>query len=269
MTENIHSSADGSSQYTGTGTEENPITPNVRPSAPDPVKAAIASMGADVDSYAAAFRSAADLSANLPADVQKIVGDASSAITGTIATAINARTKADGFRADIGLYPEGREALAAEAIKDAQGRVSDSLSGADARLKIAESLLYEAARPKLSQADAMTARADLDMVTRRAIATNSPGALSDTLKQIASGSDSLAALVADETYLTRFLASNGIASDLAQAIVTSVRAAVIAGAADSGDAKRAAAGRTSQALSHLRKARAAATSYTRHTLNGK
>ncbi|MGI5511132.1 hypothetical protein [Streptomyces sp. CA-106131] len=267
MTENIHSSADGSSQYTGTGSENDPIVPNIKPQARDQVKAAIASLGADVDSYAAAFRSAADLSASLPADVRKIVSDASSAITGTVATAHNARIKADGFLADVRLYPEGRQALAGEAIKDAQDKVSESLADADVRLKIAESELYEAARPKLPQAEAMTARADLEMVTRRQI--SSPGALTDTLKSLAAGGDSVAALVADSAYLGRFLDAQGVESDVRDAILTSVQGAVVKAAAESGDAKRMAAGRTSLALVELRKARAVAASYTRHKLNGK
>ncbi|WP_217562691.1 hypothetical protein, partial [Streptomyces sp. GbtcB6] len=95
-------------------------------------------MGGDVDSFAAAFRSSADLSADLPADVRQIVSEASSANTGTVATATNARTKADGSRADIRLYPAGREALAGEGIKDAQGKISESLADADGKLMIAQ-----------------------------------------------------------------------------------------------------------------------------------
>jgi hypothetical protein len=258
-------------KFSGSGERESdPLTFNaMRTTAPDQAAAAVASLADVARHHEAAFRSSADLSANLPADVRKMVSDASSAITSTVATAQNARTKAETFRADISLYPAGREALAGEAISAARDKIGESFAHADALVQVAEAELFLAARPKLAQADAMTARADLDMITRRAISTNSPGVLADTLRGLASGGDSLAALVADETYMRRFLAANGIDSELAQAIVTGVRHAVVKGAAESGDAKRAAAGKTSLALTELRKARAAATSYTRHKLSGK
>jgi hypothetical protein len=263
-------SADGTQHFGGKGTESDPLTFDaMRPVGQDPVAQAIAKQRQGVSEYETAFRNAADLSANLPADVRQMVSQAASAITSTVATAENARGKADDFMADVRLYPEGRKTLAGEAIKAAQDSISNSLADADAKLIIAEAELYMAARPKLAQADAMTARADLDLITRRAIASNSPASLLNSLKSLAGGSDAPAALVADSTYLARFLAANDIAPDVAEAIVTGVKGAVIASAAASGDPKRAAAGRTSQALRELRKARVAATSYTRNKLSGK
>jgi hypothetical protein len=263
-------SADGSQHVTGEGTQSDPLTFDaMRPADNDPVAAGIAKQGACVDRFAAAFRSTADLSANLPADVRQLVQAASSAITGTVAKANDARRRADDFMNDVRLYPEGRRALAAEAIKAAQDAISDAFEDADAKLIVAEAELFMAARPKLPSADALTARADLDMVTRQAIASNSTTALANTLKQIAQGDDSLAALVADQTYLKRFLTANGVARDVTDAVVTGVKAAIMASAASSGDPKRAAAGRTAQALVKLRQSRAAAMSYTRNTLAGK
>lgn len=255
-------------KFTGAGTESDPLMFNaMRSSQPDPLTVAVASQRDAVTRYEAAFRSSADLSANLSADVRKLVSDASSAITSTVARAQDARAKADEFRADVRLYPAGREALAGEALSAARDAISDKFADADALVQIAEAELFLAARPTLAPVDAMTARADLDMITRRTISSNSPGALADMLKGLASGGDALAALVADETYLTRFLGANGVDSELAQAIVTGVRGAVVKAAANSGDAKRSAAGRTYLALTELRKARAAATSYTRHKLS--
>ncbi|SEO42641.1 hypothetical protein [Actinacidiphila rubida] len=256
-------------RVTGSGTESDPLKVYPMPTAQDPVAAAIAKQRQGVTQYEAAFRSGADLSVNLPADVRQMVSQAASAITGTVGKAQDARKRADSFLNDQTMWPDGRRMMAGDAIKAAQDSISESFSEADAKMAIADALLYETSRPRLAQADAMTARADLDMITRSAISANSPGALVNSLKTLASGDDALAALVADETYLTRFLAANGIAQDVAQAIVTNVKAAVVASAAASGDPKRAAAGRTSQALGELRKARAAATSYARNTLNAK
>ncbi|MFF8531009.1 hypothetical protein ACF07B_03290 [Streptomyces sp. NPDC015532] len=260
MTENT-------TQITGTGTEKDPLTFSARTSAPDPVATSIASLADDARGYEAAFRSAADLSANLPQDVRELVNEASTAITSPIGIAAQARLKAEGFRADLTMYPEGRELKASEAIRTAADKVTESFASADVRIKIAEAGLYEAARPSLSADAAMPARADLAMLTARHL--GNPGALAGALKAIAQRGDGVGALVADSTYLGDFLDANGIEPQVRDAILTSVRAEVFKTAAESADPKRSAAGRTSLALAELRRARAAATAYTRHTLSGK
>ncbi|WP_406326251.1 hypothetical protein OG784_18765 [Streptomyces sp. NBC_01617] len=260
MTENTN-------QYTGAGTEGDPLTFNVRTPAPDPVKEAIASLPDIARHHEAAFRSAADLSANLPADLREIVSEASNAITAPIGMAAQARVKAEEFRANVTLYPEGREFMASEAIKAGADKVSESFASADVRLKVAEASLYEAARPSISADAAMPARADLQMMTQRHI--DNPTGLANTLKNLAQRGDAVGALVADSTYLGDFLDAQGVERELRDAILTTVRAEVVKTAAQSGDAKRAAAGKTSLALAELKRARAAAASYTRHTLSSK
>ncbi|PKW08962.1 hypothetical protein SAMN05428944_3894 [Streptomyces sp. 1222.5] len=249
------------------GSEENPIPVNVKPEAPDPVVTAIAALPGAVSRHTAAFRNSADYSANLPADIRQALSAASSAIESTITTAEQARERADGFRNDIRLYPEGREVLASEAMKTAQEAAGESLADADARITVADALLYEAARPTLSAADGMTARADLQMLTQRHVGNS--GALADVLKRAAQRNDAVGALVANSTYLTDFLAANGVDSVTSSAILTLVRAEVTRAAANSGDPKRAAAGRTSLAVTELKRARAAATNYKRHMLGEK
>ncbi|MER6531591.1 hypothetical protein [Streptomyces sp. NPDC001508] len=207
------------------GSEANPIVVDVRPFAPDAVDTAIASTGAAVGRYEAAFRSSADLSANLPADLRQIVSEAASAITSTLATANNGRIKADDFRADVRLYPEGREMLASEALKAARDKVSQSFEDADARLLVADASLYEAARPRLSAEAAMPARADLQMMTQRHM--GSPATLADVLKRFAQRGDAVGALVADSTYLGDFLAANGLDPEVSDSIRTVVRAEVV------------------------------------------
>ncbi|MGW9133660.1 hypothetical protein [Streptomyces sp. NPDC055681] len=254
-------------EYTGAGTAADPLTFQPRAPRPDDVKVAIDGVGQSVGTYEAAFRSAADLSHNLPDDVRKLVSEASSAITATTAAAANARAEADRYRADVAMYPAGRDYMAGEVIRAAADKVSESFASADIRLKVAEASLYEAARPRISADAAMPARADLTMMTQRHM--DSPRGLADTLKRLAQRSDGVGALVADESYMGDFLDAHGIERELRDAILTTVRAEVVKTAAESGDAKRAAAGKTSLALAELKRARAAAASYTRHKLSGK
>ncbi|MEU8787860.1 hypothetical protein [Streptomyces sp. NPDC048643] len=255
-------------EFTGTGTEADPLTFNaMRQTAPDQAAASIASLSTDARNYEAAFRSAADLSANLPADVRQLVSEAATAITTPLATATAARTKAADFRANVLANPEGREFMATEVLKVAADKVSESFANADFRLKVAEADLYEVARPRISPDAAMPARADLQMMTARHI--DNPGALAGTLKTLAQRDDAVGALVADGAYLRDFLDAHGIERELRDSILTSVRGEVFKVAALSADSKRAAAGKTSMALVELRKARAAAAAYTRHTLSAK
>ncbi|MEV8205426.1 hypothetical protein [Streptomyces sp. NPDC079189] len=258
---------DNTTQYAGAGTEGDPLTFNARTPAPDQAAAAIASLPDIARHHEAAFRSAADLSANLPADLRELVSEASNAITSTTGIAAQARVKADEFRANLTMYPEGREFMASETVTAAADKVRESFASADVRLKVAEASLYEAARPSISADAAMPARADLQMMTQRH--TDSPRELTTTLKNLARRGDAVGALVADATYLGDFLDAQGIERELRDAILTTVRTEVVKTAAQSGDAKRAAAGKTSLALAELKRARAAAAAYTRHTLNGK
>ncbi|GAA4015989.1 hypothetical protein [Streptomyces plumbiresistens] len=251
-------------EYSGTGTEADPLTFSTRQSAPDQVGAVIAGLASTTKEYAAGFRANADLSGNLPADIRGIVSDASGAITGTLSTAYNARVKADSFRNDRSLYPEGRKLLAGEVVNAAIDEVTESFEHADAQIEVASALTFEAARPRISPDDAMPARADLAMMLGRH--DGNPAGLGDTLKRLAQRSDGVGALVADPSYLGDVLDARGADAALREAILTIVGAEVVKAAAKSGDPKRAAAARTNLALAELRKARIAASSFTRHTL---
>ncbi|MFE7838383.1 hypothetical protein ACFU53_20695 [Streptomyces sp. NPDC057474] len=249
-------------EFTGSGTEDDPLRFDaMRKSAPDPVDVAVAGLARTTQDHAAAFGSAA---VGLPADLREIVGNASSAITSTLSTAANARAEANGFLADVRMYPEGRKTLAGQAIKAATDKVTVSLEAADALIDVAYAETYEGARPRVAPAEAMTARADLQMATQRHV--GSPGALIDTLKRLAQRSDSVGALVADPTYLGDFLSANGVEAETREAALTLVRSEVVKAAAQSGDQNRAVAGKANLALIELKKARIAATSYTRHVL---
>ncbi|GGX12667.1 hypothetical protein [Streptomyces chartreusis] len=252
-------------EFTGAGTEADPLTFDaMRPSTPDQADASIAGLATTAKGHAAAFSSNADLSSALPADLRDIVRDASMAITSTLSTARDARTKADSIRNDVQIYPQGRELLAGEAIKTATNKVAESFESADAKLEVATALTYEAARPLISPEDSMPARADLQMLTQRHL--GKPGELSDTLKRLAQRSDGVGALVADPRFLGDFLDSQGIDTDMREAVLTLVSAEVVRAAAGSGDPKRSAAARTNLALVELRKARVAASAFTRHML---
>ncbi|MDX3555327.1 hypothetical protein PV729_26775 [Streptomyces europaeiscabiei] len=250
--------------FTGTGAEDDPLTFTLRESAPDPVDVAVASMAKSAKEHSAAFSATADLSANLPADVREIVTQASIRIGEMLSTAYDARAKADSFLNDVRLYPEGRKVLAGEAIKAAADKVAETSGQADAQIEVAAAQTYEAARPRVASDAAMTARADLAMLTQRHV--GNAGALVATLKRLAQRSDSVGALVADTAYLGDFLDAYGADPQLREAAMTVVRAEVIKAAALSGDPKRAAAGKTNLALNELRKARIAAQSFTRHVL---
>ncbi|MFJ3226479.1 hypothetical protein ACIPJS_24480 [Streptomyces sp. NPDC086783] len=261
MTENT-------TEFYGTGTEADPLTFNaMRTTAPDQVAVAVASLADDARSYEAAFRSAADLSASLPNDVRKLLSEACTAIIAPMGIAAQAHAKAAEFRANVLANPEGRELMASEVVKIAADKVSESFADADLRLKLAEVDLYEMARPRISPDAAMPARADLSMMTQRHI--GNPGSLANTLKQLAQRNDAVGALVADGSYLRDFLDAQGIEPEVRDAILTGVRGEVVKAAALSTDPKRAAAAKTSVALTELRKARVAATAYTRHVLSGK
>jgi len=254
-------------EFTGTGTESNPLTFDaMRPSAPDPAHQAVASMAVSARTHAAGFRNAADLSSNLPADVREVVSKASDAIIAPLGTATNARIKADSFAGDITMPKEGRTYLAGETIKAANNKIAESFEQAEALLDVASAMTYESARPIIAPDAALTARADLQMITQRH--NGNPAGLVDTLKRLAQRSDSVGALVADSGYLADFLFSQGADQQLSEAAMAVVRAEVVKAAAASGDPKRAAAAKTNLALVELRKARAAALSFTRHILNG-
>ncbi|MEU5198871.1 hypothetical protein AB0G86_33325 [Streptomyces scabiei] len=256
MTEN-------SASFTGSGTKDDPLTFDaMRPTAPDPAHVAVGGLAKTARDHAAAFSSA---SAGLSADLREIVSAASSAITGTLSTAYDARVRADDFMADVKMYPEGRKVLAGEAIKAASDKVAESFAQADAQLEVASALTYEAARPKVATDAAMTARTDLAMITQRHM--GNAGALIDAVRSLAQRSDSVGALVADVSYLGDFLSANGVDDETREAALTLVRSEVVKAAAQSGDQDRAAAGKANMALVELRKARIAAMSFTRHILN--
>ncbi|MFE5185543.1 hypothetical protein [Streptomyces sp. NPDC056628] len=248
-------------EFTGAGSETDPLTFTVRLPAPDAVDVAIGGLAKTAKDYAAAFSRNADLSSNLPADVRQIVSGASDAITSTLQTAYSARVKADNFRNDLSLYPQGREMLANEATKTAVDAVAESFAKADDQLQVASAVTYEAARPRISPNEAMPARADLAMITKRH--GNSLGTLVDALRGLAQRSDAVGALVADQGYLGDFLTAQGIDPDMREAILTAVSHEVVKAASLSGDPARAAAARTNLALTELRKARVAANSFTR------
>ncbi|MDO0913013.1 hypothetical protein QQM39_26180 [Streptomyces sp. DT2A-34] len=251
-------------QYTGTGSETDPITVSTRQPAPDQVDVAVAGLARTARAHAAAFSDTADMSSNLPADLRDIVRDASMAITGTLNTAMEAQRKAHSFRNDLTLYPQGREMLAGEAIKTAADKVTQSFEQADTQIEVATALSYEAARPRIAPDDAMPARADLVMLTQRN--ANDTGALVNTMKRLAQRNDGVGALVADQGFLADFIDAHGIDPQMRAAILTMVSAEVVQAAAKSGDPRRSAAARTNLALIELRKARIAADSYTRHVL---
>jgi hypothetical protein len=252
-------------QFTGTGDESDPLTFDaMRKTAPDPVDTAVASMATAATSHAVSFRAVADLSYNLPADIREIVTKASSSVTETLATARNARVKANSFLNDVRLYPEGRKVLAGEAIKAAADKVAEAFEQTDTQIEVASALTYEAARPRVAPDAAMSARADLAMLTLRH--QGNPAGLVDTLKRLAQRGDSVGALVADVGFLGDLLDAHGADPQLREAAMTVVRAEVIKAAALSGDPKRSAAGKTNLALIELRKARIAAQSFTRHML---
>ncbi|ALV35742.1 hypothetical protein [Streptomyces sp. CdTB01] len=245
------------------GSEANPLVISTREAAPDAADAAVTSLGNSVTTYEVAFRTSADLSSDLPADLRDLVSKAASAVTGTVATAQHAQVEAARARADKTMYPEGRELLAKASLDGARKKVDQALDQADTLMTVADASLYEAARPRLATEDAMPARADLNMLTQRHMGS---GSLADVLKGIAQRTDAVGALVADPTYLRDFLSANGVEEKLSEAIQIIVRAEVTKTAAASADAQRAAAGKTSLALTELRKARAAAAAYTRHKL---
>lgn len=251
-------------EFTGAGSETDPLTFTVRQPAPDPVDVAIGGLAKTAKDHAAAFSAAADMSSNLPADVRQIVVSASDAITSTLQTAYSARVKADSLRNDVTLYPQGREMLADEATKAAVDAVAESFAKADDQVQVASALTYEAARPRISADEAMPARADLAMITQRH--ASNPGALADALKGLAQRGDAVGALVADQRYLGDFLTAQGVDADMRAAILTAVSHEVVRAASLSGDPARAAAARTNLALTELRKARTAASAFTHHIL---
>ncbi|MDX2550204.1 hypothetical protein [Streptomyces stelliscabiei] len=251
-------------ELTGTGAEGDPLWFDAtRPqSAPDPVVTAVAGLARTARSHAAEFSAA---TTGLPADLREIVNNASTAITSTLSTAAHARARAESFLNDVKLYPEGRKMLAGEALKAADDTIAESLAQADAQIEVASALTYEAARPRVGADAAMTARADLQMMTQRH--SGNPGALIDTLKRLAQRGDSVGALIADQSFLGDFMDSHGIDQQTHEAVLTLVRSEVVRAAAESGDPNRAAAGKANIALVELRKARVAATSFTRHVLS--
>src|SRR5690242_20610574 len=113
-------------EYTGTGTESDPITISTRQPAPDQADVAVSGLASAALIHAADFRSNADLSSNLPADLRELVSKASSAITSTLDTVRSARIKAERFRSDVSMYPQGREMLAGEAIKAATDEINQA-----------------------------------------------------------------------------------------------------------------------------------------------
>ncbi|MGW1616283.1 hypothetical protein ACWCQZ_43915 [Streptomyces sp. NPDC002285] len=249
--------------YSGSGTEDDPITFDaMRTAAPDPLASSIAGLPRVAKTHAAAFTAA--LSGDLPADLRQIATGTSNAVTETLNTAHSARVKADSFRNDVALYPAGREALASEVLQTAVAKVDETLARVDDQIQVIEALAYEAARPRIAPDDSMPARADLAMMTQRA--AGDVGTLLDTLARLAQRSDAVGALVADQRYLSDFLEGQGVERVIRESALSRLSAEVIKAAAASGDPKRAAAARTYLALPELRKARVAAATYARHTL---
>ncbi|MEU0423902.1 hypothetical protein ABZ235_09820 [Streptomyces canus] len=229
----------------------------------DTTAEAVASIANATESLARDFSSAADLSYRLPEDIVKLLSGASSDITGTIAKAQVAASVAAAHRNNDTLFPAGRERLANEEISKADSEVTAALEAADAKIEVAEALLYVAARPTMPAGAEVAARAD----ARMALDGAAPLQLPEIVKSLAQRGDAVGALVTDGSWLDLYLNSRGVDRDLAEAVKTLVKSQVFEAAAVSEDPKRAAAGRTAQALVHLRKARVAAQTYRRNKLS--
>lgn len=243
------------------GSEANPIPIRVPQPAPDPADVAMANLPVAADNHLAEFSRNADFSENLDPATRQLVNEASSAVRRTIGIADVAAAQADGYLRDDTMFPAGRERLARETTDKAQSDIAAAFEEADVRLEVAQASLYEAARPTMPNGEAGTARQDAVMILDNAH-SDGPRALVDAVRQLARRDDAVGALVAGP-WLSDYMAARGVDGDLRPAVVNAVRAAVIDTAARSGDRKRSAAGRTSQALTSVQKARAAASTYTR------
>lgn len=229
----------------------------------DTAAEAIASIANATERFVRDFMSAADLSTHLPADIREVISGASSDITRTLGRVDVATASAASHRANDTMFPAGRERLANEEINKAGSDVTESLDAAEAKIDVAEALLSVAARPTMPKGADVSARADARMVLDGA---SDAGQLADRIKELAQRGDALGALVADDSWLTLYLTSRGTDSALAKSIKIQVGDQVFRAAAASDDPKRAAAGRTALALTHLRKAVVAARSYRRNKL---
>jgi hypothetical protein len=243
------------------GSEANPIPVRVTEPAPDPADVAMANLTVAADHHLGEFSRNADFSANLDPATRQLVNEASSAVRRVIGIADVAAAQAAGYLRDDTMFPAGRERLARETADRAQSDIAAAFEEADVRLEIAQASLYEAARPTMPKDESGTARQDAIMILDGA-QSGGPRALVDAVRQLASREDAVGALVAGP-WLSDYMAARGIDADLRPAVVNAVRAAVVDVAARSGDPKRSAAGRTSQAITSVRKARVAASTYTR------
>ncbi|MET7745218.1 hypothetical protein [Streptomyces sp. NPDC005385] len=208
------------------------------------------------------FHSAADLS-KLPTDISGVLLSACNEISGTPGTAYLAKVTAEAHLANDVMYPAGRERLAKQEIGDAMAQITESLDSAEAKIDVADALLYQAARPAMPSGADVAAREDCRMVLDR---IETAGEIGQVAKQLAARSDAVGALVTDSAWLRLYLDSRKVDSKTADAIQVLVRGAMLPAAAESGDPQRVAAGRTALALVHLRKAVIAARSYQRNTL---
>ncbi|MFF3879039.1 hypothetical protein [Streptomyces sp. NPDC001978] len=222
----------------------------------------MAQVANESDRFTAEFRSQADFSASLPEDIRTVLSGASSKITATLAKVDAAVAQRAKYLADDTLFPQGRERLASEATGKAAKEVAEALAQADVAITIAEADLFVAARPKLSHEAGMAARADAQMVLNGV----DNHQLANRIKELAAQDGPIGALMASD-WLDLYITSRGMEKDLADAIKTRVAHAVFTAAAQSGDRKRAAAGRTALALGTLRKSAIAARVYSRNKLS--
>ncbi|MET9411316.1 hypothetical protein ABZX90_37070 [Streptomyces sp. NPDC002935] len=209
-----------------------------------------------------AFSNAADMSANMPADIRELLRSASSDIKNAPDTAFRAKAAADKHLANDMLYPAGRERLAKQEIGDAMAKVTEILDGADTKIDVADALLYQAARPAMPAGADVAARSDVKMVLDAANGLD----MADSAKELAKRSDAVGALVADQGWLSLYMQSRKVDPRTADAIKVIVRNEMLQAAAESDDPKRVATGRTALALVNLRKAVIAARGYQRNAL---
>jgi hypothetical protein len=221
-----------------------------------------AGIGSATESLIGDFNNAANISIDLPADIRSLLSGAANDIRNTLGKVDVATAMAAKYRADDRMFHAGRERLASEEITKAGSEVEAALEAAQDKLDVVEASLFVAARPTMPAGADMAARADVRMTLDGA----SPGELADRIKGLAQRNDAVAALVADSEWLDLYLNSRGVEPDLSDAIKTLVKRQVFSSAVNSGDPKRAAAGRAALALVHLRKAGIAARSYRRNKL---
>lgn len=151
---------------------------------------------------------------------------------GSVAKARTARQKAEATRRDDTLYPDGRERIARETIAGADENTRGRLDTAEILLAAAHQGYYREATPKVGKDEALTARADAQMML------SSAKDLGAVLARLASRQDSVGGLV-NSPWLDDYLATRGMDDKTIEAYKVGIRqAALKAAASQQADIKR-------------------------------